>query len=143
MDLCLVGWGVYQVARRVHIDLCQVIRGNGQGELSLVALKLLCLAHNVLELTLLELEMFFIESGLFRGQARRLALDRSWALKDEALIYIAHKVVVYLELINLRESGSFSGCNRHPICDFLALVDHLALESFGVHGLIQNFLNVH
>jgi hypothetical protein len=69
-----------------------------------MALKLLCLTHDVFELTLLELEVLLIEGDLFRGLARRLALEMSWALKNETLVHIAQEVVVYLELINLRNS---------------------------------------
>ena len=72
----------------------------------------------------------------------------NWALKDEALVDVVNEIVVQLVLINLRSSRPFSRSSdirsyRHPIGNFLTLVDDLSIQTFSVHGLVQNLLHVH
>ena len=112
----------------------------------------LCLIEYVLELALLEVEVFLFERRLFTclWVGVRLCLW-SWPREDKALIHVGYEVVVHLLVLSVvfidiwatclvRPHASSKGHSRWYI---LALVYHVALQSLILHRLIQYLLYVH
>ena len=94
--------------------------------------------EHILKLTLLELEMLFLESRLLarlRLHLVRLLGCLPWSLQNETLIDICDEIVVQM-LIAL---------NSHSLRNILALINYVAaLHAFVVfHRFIQDLLYIH
>lgn len=138
------------VARRVEVDLCQVVRGKWERILRAVPpMQRLCLVHEI-EVVLLELEVLLVDGCLLRILAlRRLALVvRGWTLHYRAMAHVRDEVVVHAELIDMRPPERLLrgvvALESESVGHVLALVHEVvALDAPRVHRLVQNLLHIH
>ena len=111
-----------------------------------MTLNRLSLVHETFELRLLELEVFFLESGLLGGLRLRLVLAGGPS-EDEALIHIGNIVIIQVLRVELLEVGAWllvwRRDQRHTLRHVLRLIYHRIVQTLVFHRLVQDFLHVH